>query len=300
MADIAAATNGIPTKAQLDEGWWSEWTATVVSAENTSVTGLPYYIPQDEEHTESFGWYLPTSQGSIHLSVNSEADVLSFNQHVDDWYLNYTATRHRVAAPVPTKPEDIGAQPAGNYLTQHQQLTPVYGGDGEQFSEWTCSVSSVSSVFLEAYVVKVGDRFEIRVNTVPPGDGTYSDVSDEGQTEIEFDGETDGGISFHFKATRTENPLIGYTLGDQTTKPLQPQGDYAPATNIPKTALASGVQTSLGKADTAVQPAALAGKLDSASAAPAFSESTTYAVGEYVTYNGGLYEIGRGAGRERG
>lgn len=33
----------------------------------------------------------------------------------------------------------------------------------------------------------------------------------------------------------------------------------------------------------------LAGKLDSTSAAPAFSTSSTYAVGDHVTYNGALY-----------
>ena len=38
-----------------------------------------------------------------------------------------------------------------------------------------------------------------------------------------------------------------------------------------------------------VDPAQLAGKLNSTSAAPAFSSSATYAVGDYVTYEGDLY-----------
>ena len=37
---------------------------------------------------------------------------------------------------------------------------------------------------------------------------------------------TSGGA---ITATRARTDIIGYTLGNQTTKPLQPQGDYAPA-----------------------------------------------------------------------
>jgi hypothetical protein len=86
-------------------------------------------------------------------------------------------------------------------------------------------------------------------------------------------------ITSYIDATRTRLP----TMADLEGK--------APSTNIQKAALASDVQTSLGKADTAVQPSALAAKLDSTSAAPAFSDdsSVSYAVGAHVTYNGKLY-----------
>ena len=71
----------------------------------------------------------------------------------------------------------------------------------------------------------------------------------------------DVGLSVAYTATRTVLP--GYVLGTQTDKPLQPQGDYyqKPSGGIPKTDLASAVQTSLGLADTAVQPSGLAGLL---------------------------------------
>ena len=39
-----------------------------------------------------------------------------------------------------------------------------------------------------------------------------------------------------------------------------------------------------------IDPSVLAAKLDSTSAAPAFDATKTYSVGEYVTYEGGLYE----------
>ena len=76
-------------------------------------------------------------------------------------------------------------------------------------------------------------------------------------------------------ATRTRTDVIGYTLGDQATKPLQPQGDYAPATNIPKAALASDVQTSLGKADTALQQKDVSGKENANNKVTSISSSST-------------------------
>lgn len=65
-----------------------------------------------------------------------------------------------------------------------------------------------------------------------------AEVSDEAVAAlVATDGDTRDGVDARVRA-----------VGDAT---------YAPATGIAKTALASGVQTSLGAADTAVQPAAL-------------------------------------------
>ena len=47
--------------------------------------------------------------------------------------------------------------------------------------------------------------------------------------------------------------ISGYILGAQSDKPLQPKGDYAPATGITASALDDNVQASLGRANTAYQ-----------------------------------------------
>lgn len=242
----ASSLTNYATRAELDAGWWSEWTATVVSAENISVTGLPYYIPLDEEHTESHGWYLPTSQGTIHLNLsdNSEADdVLSFNDHVDDWYLNYTATRHRVAAPVPTKPSDIGAA-----STNDVQLTPVYS-QTPTLSEWTINPSGKFDEVI--WDTGYGWLLSFDEYYIP----TYN--RDPNATSISAE-DSDGTV---YTATRVRTDIIGYTLGDQTTKPLQPQGDYAQAsvladiaetaTNARETAGAAAAASSTNSANIA-------------------------------------------------
>ena len=69
----------------------------------------------------------------------------------------------------------------------------------------------------------------------------------------------------HTTVSATRTALPGYDLGSQTDKPLVSEAEAEelrekkyekPSGGIPKTDLASGVQTSLGKADTAVQPEA--------------------------------------------
>ena len=69
-------------------------------------------------------------------------------------------------------------------------------------------------------------------------------------------------------ATRTRTDIIGYTLGSQTNKPLQPKGDYAlvsalaaaaaAATNHTDTAVAIAAAASTNHTDTAVAAAATA------------------------------------------
>lgn len=93
---VAEKADATLTPIYSDTPTFSEWTGTVVDAENIVVTGLPYYQPHDDKHEESYGWYLPTSHQNLHLGVyDKDAVSLSFNAQVDDWYLNYTATRTR-------------------------------------------------------------------------------------------------------------------------------------------------------------------------------------------------------------
>jgi len=95
LADKASKADATLTPIYSDTPTFSEWTGTVLAAENIEVTGLPYFQPQDDKHPESYGWYLPTSQQDLHLSFDIGATSLSINNSIDGWYLNYTATRTR-------------------------------------------------------------------------------------------------------------------------------------------------------------------------------------------------------------
>ena len=138
--------------------------------------------------------------------------------------------------------------------TNDVMLTPMCGGNGKRFSEWALEpeLSDVSVMWATSpWAGSVGwflwsDADENFLSISAKGNEYSTNLSwTRGEDETDYD----------VTATRTENPIIGYTLGSQTGKPLQPQGDYAPATNIAKSALASDVQASLGKADTALQTA---------------------------------------------
>lgn len=161
---------------------------------------------------------------------------------------------------LPTKTSDLvndGADGAHPFISQHQQLTPVYGGNGDVFSDWVVIPDNdglLSVKWLEDS--GVGDGWFLWDTEA----GNYVSYEAKGNAQSTSLSWTESDADYTATATRTENPIIGYTLGTQSTKPLQPQGDYyqKPQGGIPASDMASGVQTSLGKADTAVQPAGIA------------------------------------------
>ena len=247
------------TRAQLDAGWWSEWT---VYQDGVVKPGWTVYRYDDM-------WWVANPSGEPWDSVGApeDASYVVF----DNTEFGFVIERHRVAAPVPTKPEDIGAQAALTFDTvpTANSSNPVTSGgimtalDGKApvadttltplFSQWTLGgmPNGWSVVQGPSYV---GDnRWELQVTNGSVFDSAYDeDASETARTLLfPFSGELLADVD----ATRS---VVGYQLGSQSDKPLQPQGDYAPATNIQKAALAQGVQTSLGLADTAVQPADLA------------------------------------------
>ena len=132
------------------------------------------------------------------------------------------------------------AQLAGKASTADATLTPIYS-DTPTFSEWAISPSGkfdrVTLDTANGWLLSF-DEYYIQTYNYDPN---ATSVSAE---------DIDGTV---YTATRTRTDIIGYTLGSQTDKPLQPKGDYAPATNIAKSALAQNVQASLDKADTALQ-----------------------------------------------
>lgn len=108
------------TRAEMDEGWWSEWTILRNGTNVTSQVRQPSWIPEGtigpadtkvwfvgnscisgDESTSAFLVHGPRTEYVGDLAWSAEDAVVES--------VSYTATRHRVAAPVPTKPSDIGA-----------------------------------------------------------------------------------------------------------------------------------------------------------------------------------------------
>ena len=125
------------------------------------------------------------------------------------------------------------------------------------------------------------------------------DIIDEKMKEIDDKaGSGGGGTSVTVDSelsTTSENPVQNKVV----TKALNGKGTYSkPTGGIPKTDLASEVQTSLGKADTALQEHQdISGKANKAdltalsnTISDAWNASTTYKVGQYCIYNNSLWK----------
>ena len=210
-----------PTKAQLDAGWWSEW--TILRTLNGVTTDVTSQVVQPEWGNNVWD----TSQSVISPdtydvptegSFDHEAGKLSWSgttpnpEGGDDYNVDYTATRHLVAAPVPTKPSDIGAA-----STNDVRLTPVYSQTPTYGDDWTISPSGKFTEVL--WINESGEyRWWLSFDEYP----IDTDNRDPNATSVSA--EDDGTV---YTATRVRTDIIGYTLGTQTDKPLQPKGDYA-------------------------------------------------------------------------
>ena len=217
------------TKTRAEEGWWSRWTVlrtyNGTTADVTSQVDQPRWeefeggywnvdvLPDDGEH----------SAGDIDTGVGENATALHWNCEAG---ANYTATRHLVCAPVPTKPDDIGAQPVGDYVnTADATLTPVYS-QTPTFSEWTISPSGKFTEVL--WLVDYWSDPQWALSFVDYPIPTYNaDPDATSMTATDIDGS--GTV---YTATRVRTDIVGYTLGSQTDKPLQPKGDYLTAAPV--------------------------------------------------------------------
>ena len=130
-------------------------------------------------------------------------------------------------------------------------------------------------------------------------EGTHiADISVNGEKTELYAPTGGGGTSVTVDSelsTTSENPVQNKVI----TQALNEKGTYSkPTGGIPKTDLASEVQTSLGKADTALQEHQdISGKANKADVtalsntiSDAWNASTTYAVGKYCIYNNSLWK----------
>jgi len=171
-------------------------------------------------------------------------------------------------------------------------LTPVYGGNGEKYSDWMFSGTSPTYPITGSDTLEFDiDRSEWRLTA-----GAYAPEWASGSidsVQLTFNNvECLDGNRYTIIATRTSNPIIGYQLGTQSERKLAtaeqgakadsayqlpsggiPTGDIANRSittdklaqnsvssskiydkNVTKNKLEDSVQASLDKADTAVQP----------------------------------------------
>lgn len=88
-------------------------------------------------------------------------------------------------------------------------LTPVY-------SQWICNPPALSGAMLS--IVEFADLYELRSDDYP--------IS----TVVKVGGET--SLTFSDRGVTANRTVIGYTLGAQIDKPLQPKGDYATTADL--------------------------------------------------------------------
>ena len=172
-------TNLAPTRAEVEAGWWSGWTAEFYTG--SEWVGIDDPSVQEEIVSASLaydvtnGWRMTLTMkdggGVRELSPSSDAHDenatrLGFSILGGDDVVR--ATRHRVAAPVPTKPSDIGAQPVLTFDT-----TPTAG-----------STNPVTSAGIKT-------ALENKQVTIQIGGGNYTTVNDVVYIPSDNDGSSD-------------------------------------------------------------------------------------------------------------
>ena len=104
-------------------------------------------------------------------------------------------------------------------VTNMTALTPVYGGNGERFSDWVVvpnydGLLSVKWLDNEAY--GMGDGWFLWDTDAE----NYASFEAKGNSQSTSLSWTEQSADYTATATRTENPIVGYTLGTQTNSVL--------------------------------------------------------------------------------
>ena len=132
QSDVTGLTDALaarPTKTQIDAGWWSDWTISP-----TAPSGKYIIIIHDSANSQYNIWIGDSEDAWKDGPPDTWIEDATGNESTMSFTLNgtpYTATRHRVAAPVPTKPSDIGAAnraanpTAGNLAALDAQGNPT-------------------------------------------------------------------------------------------------------------------------------------------------------------------------------
>jgi hypothetical protein len=130
-----------------------------------------------------------------------------------------------VAASSATNYTDSTASTLRDDIAAAATLTPIYSNT-PTFSAWVCSPEGTSISWHSDDNRWVFSYF---------GDGFDSTATDR----LAVEAVSAPGITPILTATRTRTDIIGYTLGNQSDKPLQPKGDYALKSELPSVPVTS-------------------------------------------------------------
>ena len=204
------------SRAEAEAGF-TEW--RFAGADSDFIFSQPFWVQAGTKWGITF-IYLGSVHGPYYSESGTPQDV-----QVEiglEAYGSVTATRTRLPAmaDIPTKTSDLtndGSDGEHPFISQHQQLTPIYS-QTPTFSEWTCNPATSAGSPITIVENPAGTFTPYR-NGVPCGEPkTLSDSV----TSIKWIGisEWGDGDSPDLIATRVRTNIVGYTLGDQDDKPL--------------------------------------------------------------------------------
>ena len=221
--DALAQKRGLGDLAVYAPSAFSGWTSATegVVFGDWFATGDPdlYMISFTANSASAYGYTSLPPTGTSETSETLAAGDWWYNDggSAGDFPVTFTRT---VTAWTPASPADSLAKTS---QIPDTTLTPVYEGG----SEWTFS-GLPSGVTVVSWTFSSGDWVLVLSN----GDhAEVSGASSDTSLRITSSDWMDGSHSEDVIATRHD--IIGYTLGSQTTKPLQPQGDYITAEALP-------------------------------------------------------------------
>lgn len=191
------------SRADVEAGWWSGWkilrTYNGETANVTSQVQVPIY------DSEEGIWWVGVISGDGRYGYDSPVTDTDYVAELTWNCWNgavYTATRRRVAAPVPTKPEDIGAASPG---TVSNVVTKAYvEGLGISSEETDPTIGLTNgTIYVKGSTITPLTQYTETDPTVPawaksetqPLPPDYSNVSNKAMTALQSYTESDPTVS---------------------------------------------------------------------------------------------------------
>ena len=248
---IAAASTNYATRAEIEAGWLSEWTC-VPSKYNVSNIIIMEY---PDDYPAGFSFFVPYAGveqiGTAKRFANS---ILQISWTLEDAEISFTATRQRIAGPVPQKPSDIGAASTNDLEGIRIQLDAATQTNAMQQAALANCATKADATLTPVYNYSVwlysgaspGEGYRWNVSYADPGDGetpyftlariniSTGEYEDRGYdwpglpqntptlrttiSSVDFPGADDGELVI-------SRPILGYQLGSQSNKVLAATND---------------------------------------------------------------------------
>ena len=152
------------------------------------------------------------------LSSATNSLMASLTSATNDLFKSFAPTISNTVTKAYVESLGIESGVDAQTVTNMTALTPVYGGDGERFGAWVFTPPTYNGVAITMQTLEDGDGL-LYVSPVIYGSAgaaaqrLYDD-------SVRFDWVAGENADITLTSTRTENPIIGYTLGSQTNSVL--------------------------------------------------------------------------------